>query len=226
MSETDGQKRSAADKLIAYGFTESGGQYVYRTSLLGGQFDMTVTADADGILSSVVSDRETGEPYTLHLTDFATGAFVGKVRAEYERVLSEIEQACFKREVYAGETRLRVEEYVRTKYGGELEYLWHDDNAIWRRADNNKWYGVVLRVDGTKLGLSKGIKDIIDLRIEPGELEAALDGKTRFRGYHMNKKSWITLLMDGSVPVEEICAYIDRSYALAADKIKARSKKG
>ena len=34
-------------------------------------------------------------------------------------------------------------------------------------------------------------------------------------GYHMNKKHWYTILLDDSVPLEEICRRIDRSYLLA-----------
>ena len=31
----------------------------------------------------------------------------------------------------------------------------------------------------------------------------------------MNKKHWYTILLDDSVPLEEICRRIDRSYLLA-----------
>lgn len=33
-------------------------------------------------------------------------------------------------------------------------------------------------------------------------------------GYHMNKEHWNTILLDGSVPGEEIMAWIDESYDL------------
>ena len=31
----------------------------------------------------------------------------------------------------------------------------------------------------------------------------------------MNKKSWFTIRLDGSVEFEKICAYLDKSYTLA-----------
>ena len=37
-------------------------------------------------------------------------------------------------------------------------------------------------------------------------------------GYHMNKKHWNTVLLDGSVPEKEILLWIDHSYSLVAGK--------
>lgn len=42
------------------------------------------------------------------------------------------------------------------------------------------------------------------------------DGERFFPGYHMNKKHWFTVLLDGSVPDDEICRLLDESYVLAA----------
>ena len=35
-------------------------------------------------------------------------------------------------------------------------------------------------------------------------------------GYHMNKRHWNTVLLDGSVPSSEIAVMVDHSYALVA----------
>jgi len=42
------------------------------------------------------------------------------------------------------------------------------------------------------------------------------DEKSYFPGYHMNKKHWITICLDGSVPIEEIFCRLDESFAFAA----------
>jgi predicted DNA-binding protein (MmcQ/YjbR family) len=39
-------------------------------------------------------------------------------------------------------------------------------------------------------------------------------------GYHMNKKHWNTILVDGSVPVRKIKEWIDHSYELVSGKKK------
>ena len=76
-------------------------------------------------------------------------------------------------------------------------------------------------VKACKLGLSGDkIMQALDLRCDPDELDKIADGKRYFRGYHMNKKRWLTVCLDGSVELEEIIARIDTSYELAADKKK------
>ena len=113
---------------------------------------------------------------------------------------------------------MNIIEYVRKKYGDELEFLWEKfpDNAIWRRKDNKKWYGALLTVSKRKLGIdSDEIIEIIDLRMKPEDIEAKADKLKYFRGYHMNKKHWITICLDDTVSVEEIQQGIDESYTLA-----------
>lgn len=43
-------------------------------------------------------------------------------------------------------------------------------------------------------------------------------------GYHMNKKHWITVLMDGSIPDKLIFKWIDNSYDLVAAKLTKSEK--
>lgn len=39
-------------------------------------------------------------------------------------------------------------------------------------------------------------------------------------GYHMNKKHWNTVLIDGTIPEEEIFGLVDHSYTLVAKGLK------
>lgn len=203
-------------KLEDFGFKKSKTQYKMTKTLSTSGFEMTVSIDKSGKVSAVVSDPDTGE-YTLHLTDSA-GSFVGEIREEYERTLSEIAEACFEPDVFKEEQTKRLIEYVRGKYGCELEFLWEkfDDNAVWRRGDTNKWFAAVLTVSRRKLGLdSDEATEIIDLRLPPEEMASLVDGKRYFGGWHMNKKHWYTIVLDGSVEFEELCHRIDVSYSLA-----------
>lgn len=105
-----------------------------------------------------------------------------------------------------------------TYYCDELEFLWQKfpDNAVWRRKDNKKWYGALLTVSKEKLGLpSKETTEIIDLRLEPDKIASQIDRVRYFPGWHMNKKSWYTIILDGSVETAEICSRIHNSFLLA-----------
>lgn len=204
--------------LIPFGFIENESAYTYSTGLVGGQFEMTVTITKDGELSADVIDGVSKERYVLHRISNASGAFVGTIREEYERVLTAIVEACFEPDVFKSENARQVIQYAREKYQDELEFLWQrfSENAILRRKDNKKWYAALLVLQKKKLGLDEaGVVDIIDLRGKPDDISALVDGQKYFPGYHMNKKHWFTICLDGSVPVEEIYCRIDESFALA-----------
>lgn len=210
------KRKVVISKLAGYGFKKSGSSYKYTKILAASDFEMTVTVAKGGKVSAVVTDPDTGE-YTLHLTNSA-GSFVGKVRTEYEELLLDIAESCFEPDVFKAEQTKRLIMYVREKYGRELEFLWDkfEGAAVWRRGDTNKWFAAVLTVTRAKLGLdSDEVVEIIDLRLPPEEMAALVDGKRYFGGWHMNKKHWYTMILDGSVEFEELCRRVDKSYSLA-----------
>ncbi|MCW8125144.1 MmcQ/YjbR family DNA-binding protein [Microbulbifer halophilus] len=54
-----------------------------------------------------------------------------------------------------------------------------------------------------------------NLKCDPGEAQALRDIFTGvLPGYHMNKKHWNTVLLDGSVPDYEVERMVDQSYGL------------
>lgn len=214
------RKRADGDKLRVYGFEEENGGLVYRTRLLDDQFLMEVFVES-GEVRTRVFDIENECEYTLHVVNDAQGEFVGRVRSAYENVLSDIRDKCFADDVFKSAAAKAVIRYVAEKYDTPLEFLWKKfpDNAVYRRKDNRKWYAAILTVAKSKIGLEgAGNIEILDLRIEPALLEQTVDNKKFFPGYHMNKKSWYTICLDGSVDDEEIFKRIDDSYELAKKK--------
>ncbi|MDE6210947.1 MAG: MmcQ/YjbR family DNA-binding protein [Clostridia bacterium] len=209
------------DKLSQYGFVLNKEKFEYQIEILDKQMTLFISIDKKGTINTQVVDLEMQEQYTLFLAEDAVGSFVGSVRQEYERVLRDIAEKCCITQVFKSKYSQDVIEYVRTKYGDELEFLWKkfDDNAIWRRKDNGKWYGLILIVPKSKLGIDSEEKvEIIDLRVSPQEVQSLIDNKRYFPAYHMNKKSWITICLDGSMEIEEIYRRIDDSYVLALKK--------
>lgn len=212
------RKAVVPEKLLDYGFTQNADTYSYDTVLPDSGFEITVQVTKKGEVSATVMDSVSNEPYTLHLVDDAVGNFVGAIRLEYEQILCEIADKCFEPDVFKSAQTKELIDYVRRRYGDELEYLWEKspNNAIWRRKDTGKWYAVLLSISTSKLGVVPGeMAEIIDLRIKPEKLSMLLDKKVYFPGWHMNKKHWYTMILDGSVSLEELCARIDESYMLA-----------
>ena len=60
--------------------------------------------------------------------------------------------------------------------------------------------------------------EIIDLRYSKEDIQNVVDNKKIFPGYHMNKKSWITIKLDDSVDTQKIFELIDNSYKISVGK--------
>ncbi len=191
------------EKLRAYGFRPEDGGLVYRTALMDGQFELAVRVSPEGEVRDLLTDCAFGEPYALHLVEEAEGEFVGRVREAYARALSEIAEACFVRSGFRGAAADALIAYAREHYGEEPEYLWEKfpHYAVLRRGDNRKWYAAILTVERGKVGMAgEGMAEIADVRADPQEILNLVDGKRIFPGWHMNKKHWIALPLDGSLP--------------------------
>lgn len=205
------------EKLTDFGFVRHNETYTYSCPIAGNQFHLKVWLGKDGQVHTQVIDPDTEEAYTLHLTHHAAGSFVGKVRADYSAILQTIANTCFEQQAFKSEQANRIIQYISERYQNRLEYLWKKspESAIVRRTDNKKWYAVLLKVEKNKIGLAgKDKTEIINLKMQPEDIAQRIDGKKYFPAYHMNKKHWITLCLDGSVDWPEICRSIDESYRL------------
>lgn len=213
--EIKGRKANIS-KLLTYGFVKEDDGYAYSCFLADGQLKMNVILLNEGLFAKLIDEE--GEEYTLHLIKGTSGSFVGMVKYEYESKIEDILKNCFDTEIFKSTQAKEIIKYVENKYGDDLEFLWQKfpDNAVVRRKDNKKWYLALLTVSKRKLGINSDEKiEIIDLRMKSEEIENVVDNKKYFLGYHMNKKHWITILLDSSLPTEEILSRIDESFNLA-----------
>lgn len=203
--------------LKAYGFTQNDNLYVTEQEIMDGAFTLSVYIDINGLADTKLIEKETGEEYVLYKTN-AQGTYIGEVRGAVAEVLSKIVDACYETAVFKTKQAQILIDFIRDTYGDELEFLWEkfDDNAIVRRKDNKKWYAIFLTVSRRKLGINSDEKvEALDLRMKPEDVENIVDNKKYFPGYHMNKKHWITVCLDGTLSIKEICSRINDSYKLA-----------
>ena len=112
--------------------------------------------------------------------------------------------------------REEIYEYVKKQYGTVPEYLWKEspESAVLRHP-NGKWYAVLMQVEKSRLGLEGDTKvDIIDVKCDPDMVGLLTQTYGFLPGYHMNKKYWITMLLDGTVSEAKILDFLDMSYDL------------
>ena len=211
-------KKIDLKKLEKFGFKLKDNSYYYQTSLLKNKFKMSVKISLDNSIFTEIIDTETNEPYILHLLEMKRSGYSEKVYGAYSEVLEKIQKECFEDEIFKANYTKEIIEYIKNKYGDELEFLWEKSpkTAVVRRKSSKKWYAVMLTVSKRKLNLdSDEIIEVINLHNRVEEIEKLIDNKKYFPAYHMNKKYWCTICLDGTVELKEIYKLIDISYELA-----------
>ena len=97
--------------------------------------------------------------------------------------------------------------FAAQRYGTQPEFLWasNPQYAVLRHSHNRKWYGLIMNVPGERLGLEEtGQVDILDLKCDPIMTGSLLSQPGILPGYHMHKGNWISVLLDGTVELEQI----------------------
>jgi len=111
--------------------------------------------------------------------------------------------------------RDRVIARCGTKPGAVEDYPFGDDAAVFKVA--GKMFALV------SLGLPPGS---VSLKCDP-DLAVELRGQypAITAGYHLNKRHWNSVTLDGSVPDEELLELIDHSYELVVAGLTRAERK-
>ncbi|MDO4648578.1 MAG: MmcQ/YjbR family DNA-binding protein [Eubacteriales bacterium] len=120
--------------------------------------------------------------------------------------------------------------YAQKKYKTEPDFPFRTfpTCAALRHKDNRKIYGMFMDIQRGKLGLAEDSNeyvDIFNIKIDP-DLKMILVGHSGIRSaYHMHAGNWITILLDGSISLEQILPLLDMSYELTSSKTKSQNGK-
>ena len=115
-------------------------------------------------------------------------------------------------------------DYIESSYGAVPDFPWEnsEDDCVLRHKTSKKWFALImLNVKRSVMGLEgDGHISVMNLKCDP-RLIGSLVGRPGYHSaYHMNKEHWISILLDGTVPCDEVCSMIDLSYALTSQKKK------
>lgn len=123
--------------------------------------------------------------------------------------------------------RQAVDNYIKKKYKVAPEFPWrkYDGNAVFRHTDNNKWFALVMNVQGDRVGVPEAeYVDVINLKVDDLFFrDMIIQDAGIMPAYHMNKMHWITVLLNGTVPQERVFDLIDMSF-LATASAKKKEK--
>ena len=112
-------------------------------------------------------------------------------------------------------------EYVQDRYGVGPEYLWgkHPNYAVFRHPGSRKWFGLIMDIPCGRLDLDgDGLVDVMDLKCGQLMVGSLLAQDGYLPAYHMSKSSWISVLLNETVPDGQIFPLLELSYDSVAPK--------
>ena len=117
--------------------------------------------------------------------------------------------------------RERIIQHIQDRYAAEPEHLWarYPNYAVFRQSASRKWFAAVMDVAKKSIDLpGDGTADVMDLKCDPVLVGSLLAQDGFLPAYHMSKSSWISVLLDETVPGEQIFPLIELSYDSVAPK--------
>ena len=70
-----------------------------------------------------------------------------------------------------------------------------------------------------------GPVDVLNVKLDDQLLCDFLIGQDGYyRGYHISRGNWVSVVLDGTVALDEICRLLDRSFRVTAAKPKRRQE--
>lgn len=209
------KKKVNIKKLLEYGFTKENDIYKYKDTLIEDKFKIIIYYD--NTLNYQLIDLVTNEEYVLVKVKDVMGEYVGYLRDLINAKLNDIINKCFDNEIFKCKQTKEIINYLQNTYDVSPEFLWEDDkNAALRHPDTLKWFGIIMTITKDKLGFKeKDEIEIIDLKMEPDKITNLVDNQKYFLGYHMNKKHWLTIILNESISTQEIINYLNDSYNIS-----------
>lgn len=201
------------DKLLKYGFNKNKDTYIIEKSILDDRLKVVVTIDENGKIFGNIIDLDTSEEYIGFRTN-SNGEFSNLVRDAYSKVLIDIRDKCFVSNLFLNEQSNRIANYIMEKYNVSPEFLWSkfDGYGVFRKKDTRKWFAIIMNIDISKIDKGHGEVEIINLKLDAKKVKDLINKPGYYESYHMNKDSWISLILNDTLKDSEIKKLVDLSY--------------
>jgi len=200
------------ENLIKYGFRYNDGIYSYDKLIYNNEFKLIINIE-NKIIDGKLMDLDFNDEYEQINLEISNG-FIEKLKKECEAILLDIRSNCYCKEDFIFNQSNIISNYIKEKYNVKPEYLWESepDFGVFRNPNNNKWFGIIMNINKNKIiGNDNEEIEILNLMLHD-KTEYYLNNKNIFPAYHMNKKNWVSIILDESLSNDEIFNLINLSY--------------
>lgn len=201
--------------LLQYGFKIKDDKYILKKNLANSNFYIKISITFQ-TYEIKVYDPQNDEEYLPFNLKSPTGTYVAEIRKEVNSISEDVIKKCFINNDY----KVKILNYVKAKYNTIPEYPWNEYPTFCTlKADNKKWYGLLMNIPYKSISINRdGNIDVINVKLNSDKIKNLLDNKNYFPAYHMNKKYWITILLNTDLKFEKLTELIDESYRLICKK--------
>lgn len=198
------------DDLIKYGFILKDNKYIYRYDI----DSLYVIFTIDKNINIQVYDKDTNElfiPYNLNIET----SYVSSIKEKINNIEKDIINKCF----INTNIKDKLVDYIHTKYKTKEEHPWEESPLYTTFKVNDKWYALIMNIPYKSLGINRSDNiDIINLKNDPSKIEKLIDNKLYFKAYHMNKKYWMTVILNHETDLDKLKELVDDSYNIVKNK--------
>ncbi|OUS23179.1 hypothetical protein A9Q98_16090 [Thalassotalea sp. 42_200_T64] len=117
----------------------------------------------------------------------------------------------------------QIERYLLAKPGSTLDYPFGEDVKVFKV--KNKMFATMATGKMGKGDDAGNMHWWMNLKCDPDEAVMLRDiFPSIISGYHMNKRLWNTIILDGSIPQGEIERMMDNSFILVVNKMTKKDQ--
>ena len=217
--------KSAADfdALAAYGFKREDDGFFYETPFMDGAFTLAVRVGFSGKADTAVYDADTHEKYLPLLLTETPAGYPAAVKVACETVLTDIKNRCFHDVPFSGAQANRLVAALSQKYDDTPDFPWekYGGYGVLRNPETKKWYALFMTIAEGKLTRDKKNAkqaSVVNFKADPVKIPVLLTQNGFFPAYHMNKKTWITAVLNDTLADGVLLSLLDESRAFTVLK--------
>ena len=207
--------------LAQYGFRQAKGYWTLEIPFMNGDFNAVISVDDTGHITGNVYETATQDIF-LPLRVESMCSFTAEVRNAYKEILNDIKEKCCCENVFISAQANRFTEAIYKKYGDKPVFPWNDfSGGIFKNPDNGKWYAIVMDINVQKVDKKLiGNVEVVNIKLDPDKIKDLHKEKGFYPAYHMNKKNWISILLNDTVPDAVLLKLLDESHSFTLIKRK------
>ena len=113
--------------------------------------------------------------------------------------------------------RSELEKFISDNYVCTSDFPWmqYPNFRVFRHPNNKKWFAVIMDIPKNKIGLpSDDIISVVNLKSDPIMVGSLLRENGFYPAYHMNKKHWLTVMLQKDADISLVQELLAESYQL------------